>query len=536
MTARCPSNLCCMAGESRSILHGLLRVLGLWVVITTGSQRTCVANDEELPYTAYVTVEGAYYRSGPGANYYPTGKLPHGEAVEVYRHDRGGWCAIRPPLGSFSWVSGKHVKLTEDRLGVIQDDDVMAAVGSSFSDIREVQQVRLDRGEEIEMIDVRPAGQGPGDETWYKIAPPAGEFRWVSRDQISTEPPPPKSSKRTGRRNLLIDNEEQARRDFERTVARRADGDVDQDRVRRRADEPNDTPSEVPPTEKRESLIDGWLRLGRAQRSNRNEPDQSIGDAGRTSAAGKVRDADLTHELDLIELELSHMVAEEPTAWSFDDLRVRAEDALAQTTDLNQRARARLLVKRIKRFEDLRLRHTELSDREQELAARPADRTKRSDALAANATTPRVAGRIPVFEPLYNPDQRPTADRSKSTSIENQRLKIDNPPATAKIPAAAAVGVAERPLAATAPVADDRFDGMGKLTRVVSQKPGMPQYALMDESGAVRQYLTAAPGVNLRRYVGHQVGVNGMKGYLPELNAHHLTAKRITAMDGRVLR
>ena len=43
--------------------------------------------------------------SGPGKNYYPTDKLHKGEKVEIYRHDPGGWCAIKPPRQSFSWVS-----------------------------------------------------------------------------------------------------------------------------------------------------------------------------------------------------------------------------------------------------------------------------------------------------------------------------------------------------------------------------------------------------------------------------------------------
>ena len=37
-------------------------------------------------------------------------KLKRGAEVEVYRHDPGGWCAIRPVEGSFSWVSARYVK------------------------------------------------------------------------------------------------------------------------------------------------------------------------------------------------------------------------------------------------------------------------------------------------------------------------------------------------------------------------------------------------------------------------------------------
>ncbi|HKD38479.1 MAG TPA: SH3 domain-containing protein, partial [Pirellulales bacterium] len=67
------------------------------------SAAVAVAGDDgQFPYTAYANSDDVYIRSGPGKNYYPTDKLPRGEPVEVYRHDPGGWYAIRPPRNSFS--------------------------------------------------------------------------------------------------------------------------------------------------------------------------------------------------------------------------------------------------------------------------------------------------------------------------------------------------------------------------------------------------------------------------------------------------
>ena len=62
-----------------------------------------------FPYTAFVANENGAVRSGPGEQYYPVMNLAQGNAVEVWRHDPGGWCAIRPPEGSFSWISGDFV-------------------------------------------------------------------------------------------------------------------------------------------------------------------------------------------------------------------------------------------------------------------------------------------------------------------------------------------------------------------------------------------------------------------------------------------
>jgi len=138
------------------------------------------AGEETIfPYKAWITANDVYVRSGPGQTYYPTDKLQEGDEVEVYRHDPGGWYAIRPPEGSFTWVSGKFLTQGGNNLAVVTEDGVAARVGSRFSDIRDVIQVRLHKGEVIELLDVKEVGTGPDRQTWYKVAPPSGEFRWV---------------------------------------------------------------------------------------------------------------------------------------------------------------------------------------------------------------------------------------------------------------------------------------------------------------------------------------------------------------------
>ena len=156
------------------------------------------SGDQTFPYKTCVAADEVYVRSGPGQNYYPTDKLRRGQEVEVYRHDPGGWCAIRPVDGSFSWVSGRFLKPTDHNLAVVTEEGVSARVGSRFSDIREVVQVRLRKGEVVEILEGPPQG-GRGSQGWFKIAPPSGEFRWVSakyldasypRDGLRKAPPP----------------------------------------------------------------------------------------------------------------------------------------------------------------------------------------------------------------------------------------------------------------------------------------------------------------------------------------------------------
>ncbi len=81
---------------------------------------------------------------------------------------------------------------------------------------------------------------------------------------------------------------------------------------------------------------------------------------------------------------------------------------------------------------------------------------------------------------------------------------------------------------------NEQFDAVGRLARVLPPKLGVPRYALVDEQGGVRAYVTPSPGVNMQSYLGRQVGINGVRGHIAEQNAEHLTAKHVTALDGQM--
>jgi uncharacterized protein YgiM (DUF1202 family) len=153
--------------------------LRLYCLVAAGILLACASSErasaELSPYEARVVATGAPILSGPGENYYPTDTLAQGDVVEVYREKSGGWLAIRPPLNSFSWVPGSNLKKQEDGLAEVVKDNVASRIGSRLNDKRNAAQVRLKKGELVEVIDEEKFG----DETWYKIAPPAGEFRWI---------------------------------------------------------------------------------------------------------------------------------------------------------------------------------------------------------------------------------------------------------------------------------------------------------------------------------------------------------------------
>jgi uncharacterized protein YgiM (DUF1202 family) len=428
---------------------------------------------QQAPYVAYVNTDEVYVRSGPGKNYYPTQKLQRGDEVEVYRHDPGGWFAIRPPAGSFSWVSGEYVQAIDEQNGKVIGDRVVARVGSEFSDVRDVIQVRLTRGEPLTILGFKEFNPGPAAQTWYKIAPPSGEFRWIHGRFVSErleeleQPQGP-------RRNLLIpDDAQQA----DLAPAHELNGDV-------ALTEHHEERDAMP-------LPKGNIEQGLARRAAPRlaSPDEVAGDGGESgdldhesgsfrvaartpSAQGcdtRSREESLSLELDQIDLDLSAMVAQEPTVWYFDDLYQRANAALDRGETALERGRARLVLNRIEKFADIKRRH---------------DALHQPPAVASQATRARDRYRTP-----------------------------------------------------TPPASRDGYDGVGRLARVQSDQPGMPAYALTDAAGEVRYFVTPAPGVNLRHYIGKEVGITGNRGYAPDLEQEHVTARRVTVLgDSGVLR
>jgi uncharacterized protein YraI len=481
--------------------------IALLIVALAGISASQLRAEETFPYTAYVQSNDVYVRSGPGENYYPVVKLAQGTTVEVYRHDPGGWYAIRPPEGSFSWVSAEFLKPTEGNIAVITGEKVMARVGTAFSDLRDVIQVRLDRGEEVEVIEAKHFGTGPAAKTWYKIAPPAGEFRWVAGKFLDRQAPEPETRDKGPENNLLIARHvKKTQREDEDLPA---DDLIDERKAARRARYEEGTDDEESPVRQTSGyrrrtpvrdLDDDELDRDepRFDKLERRERDLRAGYEKESpvrlrTPSNRTKQETLAEELDRLDLDLSRMVAEEPTVWDFSDIGARAERAAARVETAVERGRARDILRKVARFEEIQERYLRVVDVR-------ADTDRRNQQLVASSRAYREPAR---YEPTRNePTRNEPAATATVRSIE------------------------------TLPNADERsgYDGVGRLMQVVARGNGAPQFALLDKSGAVRFYVTPAPGVNLQKYLGREVGVSGTIGYLPNEAAQHVTAKRIESV------
>lgn len=392
-----------------------------------------VAADEpraEFPYSAFIAGDATLVRSGPGEQFYPVLNLKRGDAVEVWRHDAGGWCAIRPPEGSFSWISAEFVRPTGERLGGVVGEQVNVRVGTVFGDLRDAVQLQLGDGDQIEILDVRESSVGTASTRWYKIAPPAGEFRFVHRSQVVLHPD-------------------------------ELSGSV------------------VPATAR--TPVDAEVRPAAYVAP-------AGGDDGSPEAAAaelrRLRDDDDGADAVLSQMEIvvSRMVATEPTAWNFGELQRRGESLLERSTSAVERSRIRMFLGKLARFEDIRVRYAQLAETRTQTAL--VDEQLRS-----------VGGELPKPAPPANIEAATTATNDVS-----------------------------------------RYDGVGRLTQIVLSADASPTYALSDDRGEMIAYVVAAPGVNLRQYVGLDVGINGIKGFVPEERLAKLTAKRIDVLSVRSAR
>ena len=402
--------------------------------------------EPEFPYKALVSSDQLYVRSGPGQEYYPTGRLRRGQEVEVFRHEPTGWCAIRPPEGSFTWILGRSLKLSQDGLAVVAEEGASARVGSRFSDIRDVEQVRLHKGEVVEVLETPHAAD-------HEAATAGRATRTTAR-----------GSKSLRRRASSV-----GCRPVPRTGAPGTGASPG-----RRAGSSSGAPADSHPRRpirRRRRLPRARIPAGAGQ---------GFGGCGRRAATCRLArprtlsTAEFQDELDRIELELSVMVIEEPTVWSFDLLRDQTNELLDQAATAEERGRTRQIANQIARFEDIKRRQE-----------------------AVLAMREQSAGTAVSWRGCCRRDSEP----------EKARPQFET---------------------------DGRFDGVGRLAKCLRRSPA-PALCADERGGRSALLRNGGAGVNLRNYLGREVGVVGSRGYMPQQHAAHIVARHIAPLDGQNL-
>jgi hypothetical protein len=160
-------------------LSGLL--VALTVSVTPG-------DDNKVLYTAVVKDAVAEVRSGPSDDpkMYATNRLRQGTVVEVVGEREGGWLAIKPPAGSFSWINLILLERDNDRVWhVVAHDDTSVPVRIGSELINEkptVEGARVARGSIVVAVGKEKVAD---DGKWLPIEPPPGELRYIKAEAVT---------------------------------------------------------------------------------------------------------------------------------------------------------------------------------------------------------------------------------------------------------------------------------------------------------------------------------------------------------------
>lgn len=506
-----------------------MRALALGLFLFTFLTETRAAT--QFPYEAVVQSEDVEVRSGPGLNYYPTGKLKTNDHVTVHRHDPGGWYMISPPAGSFSYLDARFVQRQGGSgQGIVQitpneDGSVPRAlvrIGSQLGDDHTFYGRQLNPGDTVQILGERTLATDRGATTMLMIAPPPREYRWVKGD-------------------FVIASDASVR---EQKAADPYADPLVQTGVRA----PVKTVEATPPVVA-DSAPARPLEAPARQVRNADESSAAPDSARKSRAAMK--------EVDRRYLE---MVALPPVEWdigsierAYREVRDTAPSEIVESID----TRIQALAERRKIQEDF-----------QEFASLTAATSQRDAELALKQANPEVTvgadstitdtltlngGEVPP-ELAVGPDSAPgsfptgvpvitsstvTGNPSiPASTIQTQPQIVTTQPQIIPVTPRGASPVAPNginpaqmnPSAMNSPAdrspVSPQLNGAGIVQRSPA-RPGTPRYMLIAPNGKFLTYLDAAPGVNLEGAVGQSMGLIGRRYFEPNVRAEMIVVRQM---------
>lgn len=524
----------------RYFLIGCVFVAGSLIASRLPAQggRTPRASEGPVePYSVYVARDDEHTRCGPAGEYYKADPLAAGDKLEVYLETNDGWLGIRPPDHSFCWLQSDQVEVADDQAtGTIIEPSAVAWIGTHLGKARQYRwQVRLQQGEQVAIIGTARREGPEGEEVWYRIVPPAGEFRWVHRSQVvdklsqvvfsrdadadetllvesagrrsrSTPPQPPGE-------NTNLPSGDSAEAD---TLASNLDSEPIGSGVAlakslpekiaawtgRNSNDPeklaakdasvwvspagatlpsSDVVSDVvpanavspvsPPADARSSNRDDNLLTNRQQ-------NRVLAPLPRPSGYSVPIDLPQA-DIEALRTELSRAMASGASYSETEPLRERTLQLQSGATDSILRGRAALLLKRIEEYQ------------------RVAIQRDGADGFTQTASSYNAAQPLNSLD-TFNPTTSPAIEQGITQTIATEASSGER----------------------------TQFDRQGYLVKVYSARPSAPPYAITDTAGRTLCYVTPVPGINLRRYLNQEVGLYGRMAFDTSLETPHLIAEQ----------
>lgn len=456
----------------RSIVIALLLVTSLAILTDKAT-----AQSQKFPYDAVIADDEVYSRSGPGNKpYYPTSRLRKGDHVTVIRHDHGGWFMIEPPPGSFAWVRQEFVNRQGDRGVITGDSQIVAWVGTSFGDDHYVEQRRLQPGESVEILGEKILRDEREKDQWreiayFRIKSPKGHFRWIPGSKVV---PADKQSNIANARA----------REGDPFGGEKASAELGSDPRVSRVDMASLKPEGDDTTAAELNSESPSKGIGRRPAPTPKELDEGIATRNPQTPAKKelgtpssfvTLDSSGQQRLAAIDEQMKVMLQGNSRDWDF--TAIEAELQALQAQESTSAGAARRLAslgkyKRIKAdYDDFTSIMERTNRRDAELAAAAAQRGNSPGAPIPSAATGRLA--VPAAS------SRPALDGAPTTG---------------------------------------RFSGAGIIQRTGSNNPNVPKFVLQHPNGQRLAYLQG-DGVDLNKYVGESMGLEGKRFYRQDLRS-----------------
>lgn len=515
---------------------------------------------ETTPYAATVIVNEAPIRSGPAAKYYVTDLLDRGANVEVYKNILG-WCAIRPPKDSFCWIPARQVRLDgSGKVAEVIDPETYAWIGSNIATPKEHGfQIQLNVGEKLAIIGEKRFERTKQQvtETYYKVEPPSGEFRWVESRFLSKPPasaakliaaiPDSENTESIAQRKNTtsqVSHDEEAKEPapLPQNTPREAQplsgasatgpapaspmplGTVTVNDAQAKAPPGYPPPSNSAPTNPSAPRRTGFRSVGQEKVSNGNTPNhgasvhaQPAGPANQKvtfvaplepndaegsqvespsqplSAESSLAGSSFDDQLASLDSQLAMEVAQPPRDWNLAAIRAKANQLKDRGATPLERGRASLTLDRIGLYETHQKRAIELEVKTQDKATEAITENRRS----ASPGAPWKPADEEAEKAEAKAQEQPSADpAAKSGSWINKVSEV--------------VG---NGLKTNAPAVPTHFDAQGKLQRVRASDDSVefPDYVLVNDEGAPIAFV-GSPVLKLDKYVGKRIGVYGRRG------------------------
>lgn len=518
----------CSLAQSQVLLCTLISLF----CSLTGAQGQEV---EFTPYEAQVSVGQAAVHAIPSQNGYVTELLARGALVEVYRHDPGGWCAIRPTPESFSLVAASAVDYRPgDSTGIVKVDGAKAWVGTRISHTGQpLWQVKLREGEMVEVLATKeiPTGADGGAEKWLVISPPAGEFRWINIKSLSREatparadvtfvrPPNPeeiekREAEKKAERTRFAENSERqsAFAEGDRNLVAKSDSPTpelatNENRVAALPSESllKEQSSPVQPNAAQPNAVqDKDAPIGTGTWETRS----SRGNKNRNNASSSGMNSNRNGTLSTSRGDAGANTKENKanvTAEQFSEIYYQAElaiaDVLLKDPDAAGLMRLRQLSNQLKETAQT-VEQRVATDRVDQKIAKLEDNYVKMATLRANSKDTRVASSVLV--PKRDSTPRNPAEVLRDT------------------------------LGYTAPAdhSQVKYTSQGTLNRLQNVNTGAKEdYVIQNKNGGIVAVVVGTPGFNLERYLNKEVAIVGQETKNKKNNLPVIVAERLVEVD-----